>query len=358
MHELIEDVLPFLVAFYVLDGLAVARAHEWLLLAPWGRFRAARTGIHLVGLSPFAEVASAFDGPIRFGRKALHVETGTSTPGGPPDLQPVPLDGLRVEASERDLKVGGLSLTLPSPAAARHLAAVIRDLRDRPPHERGARLRTLVDEAIDLKELRALRATQQQFQQVLQWLGLGLWLATFVLLPAGVLWKWQHGPGLAAALLTVGAFHVAILVVAWRTLRTLGYRRGSAFSALLSLVFFPPAAAHASVVLFRDLYARFDPLAVAGVLLPPTEFQAVARMEVHRLRREAELGGDVAEWTNLREKARTRLLSELGTSLADVLRPPSRKDDEAASYCPLCGGEYRAGFAVCAECQVPLEAMA
>jgi hypothetical protein len=269
----------------------------------------------------------------------------------------VSLDGASAEANERRLRVGGHSLTLPSPAAARRLARLIRELRDRRPHEREGGIRTMLEEATDLRALRSVRATHRRYQRILLWPGIGLWLVTFALLPLGTYWKWQRGPSLAAVLLAGALFHAVILALSWTALRRLGVPRGSAVSTLLPFVFFPPAAAHASIHLFRDIYARFDPLAVSGVFLRPDDFRALARAEVRRLRHEAALGGEVAEWAMWREKAWTRLFVELGTSLPDVLRPPAKSHD-AASYCPLCGGEYRAGYEVCAECRVPLEAMA
>ncbi len=267
MHELIEDVLPFLVAFYLLDGLALVRRYEWLLLAPWRRFAAAKGGLHLVGLSPLAEAVSAFEVPIRFGRTALHVEARSSAPGGPPDLEIVPLEGLPVEVEERRLKLGELAITLPSAAAAQHLAAIVRDVRDLPPGDRPPRLRAVLKEAVDLGALRGLRSRHQRYQRVLQWLGLGLFLVTFLLLPAGVLSKWERGPGLGTVLVAGALLHAGVVAVSWTALRHLGFRRGSAVTTLLPLAFFPPAAAHASVLVFRDLYARFDPVAVAGIFL-------------------------------------------------------------------------------------------
>src|SRR4029453_3158924 len=135
--------------------------------------------------------------------------------------------------------------------------------------------------------------------------------------------------------------------VSFMALKRLGYSRAAAVNVLVPLVFFPPSAAHAPFAIFRDLYARFDALAVAGAFLSAEDFRALARLEVHRMRREAERGGEVAEWAALREKAWARVFEELKTSVREVLRPPAKRDGDAASYCPLCGGEYRAGFAVC-----------
>jgi hypothetical protein len=358
MHALIEDVLPFLVAFYLLDGLAVVRRYEILLAAPWSRFRAFRKGFPLAGISPFAEVVSAVESPIRFGSAALYVEAAPASPAEPPELVTVGLDGLRVAVSDRKLKLGELGVGLPSKAAAERLAAAVRDLAALPASDRGRRVRALLEESADVRAVRSVRAVHRRFQRVLSLLGLALFVLTFAVLPAGVAVRWDRGPSLPTVLLAIALVHVSILAVSWVALKRLGYARDSAANTLLPLVFFPPAAAHAPFAIFRDLYARFDFLAVAGAFLPPADFQTLARLEVHRLRREAERGGEVAQWAALREKAWARLFDETGTSLREILRPPAKRDGDAASYCPLCGGEYRAGFAVCAECGVPLQALA
>jgi len=358
MHALIEDVLPFLVAFYVLDGLAVVRRCETLLVAQWSRFRAARKGFYLAGLSPFAELVSAVELPVRVGATSLHIESAPASPDEATELVSVPLDGLKVEANDRDVRLGERSIRLPSKAAAESLAAALRELVASPRAARDRRISAFLQDAADVRAIRAVRATHRRFQRPLSVLGLALLVLIFVVLPIGVAVKWEKGPSLAAVLAAIAVVHVSILAVSFVALKRLGHARGAAVTALLPLVFFPPAAAHASFALFRDLYARFDPLAVAGAFLPAADFEALARLEVHRLRREAERGGEVAEWAAQREKAWARLFEALGTSLRDVLRPPAKRDGDAASYCPLCGGEYRAGFAVCAECRVPLEALA
>jgi len=93
-------------------------------------------------------------------------------------------------------------------------------------------------------------------------------------------------------------------------------------------------------------------------LMPATEFRAFARGQVHRLRRDAQGSASELAWATARERALARAFSALGTSLEEVTAPPERADASGASYCPLCGSEYRAGFTLCSECGVPLEALA
>ncbi len=359
MHALIEDVLPFLVAFYLLDGLAGVRASEILLAAAWSsRFRAARKGFSLLGFSPFAEVVSAVVSSVRIGSTAVHVEAGSASSGELPEFATIPLDGLRIETNERSLRLGDRSVRLPSKAAAEHLAASLRELAALPRADRARRIRAVLEESADVRAIRTLRASHLRLWRVLSALGLALFVLTFAILPVGVALKWERGPSLATVLLAILAVHVSILALSYVALKRLGYAPPAARNRLLPLVFFPPSAAHAPFVIFRDVYARFDALAVAGAFLPAEDFRALARLEVHRLRREAERGGEIAEWAALKEKSWARVCEEVGTSLREVLRPPARRDGDAASYCPLCGGEYRAGFAVCTECRVPLEALA
>jgi hypothetical protein len=350
MHELVQDVLPFLVAFFVADSLAIARAHEWLLLSSGGAFRLLTSGLPLLGLSPFAEAIGAFDPPVRFTPAGLLlIATG----------ERVPYDkATDVRAEERVLRFGSAAVKLPSAAAARGLASQVREVRDADPARRRERLEAKTAEATDVMALRVLRDRERPHRRALQWLGLGQGLAIFLLLPAAVAVRSVGVLHPSSFLLLIGLLHVAILVVAGRALRARG--DGSPIATgLLPIALFPPAGVHASFLVFRDGYARFDPLVVAGLLLPAADFRALARGQIHRLRRAAEPGSpEERAWAAVREKALTRALVALGTSLEAVMAPPERADASGASYCPLCGSEYRAGFTLCSECGVPLEALA
>src|SRR5215468_5544025 len=122
MHELVQDVLPFLVAFFVADSLAFARAHEWLLVSSGGPFRLLTRGLELVGLSPFAQAVGALDPPVRLtpaglvvaatGERLSYEEAGD------------------VRAEERTLRLGSPGLKLPSAPAGRRLASLVQQVRD------------------------------------------------------------------------------------------------------------------------------------------------------------------------------------------------------------------------------------
>ena len=350
MHELVQDVLPFLVAFFVADSLAFARAHEWLLVSAGGAFRLLTGGLQLVGLSPFSQAVGAFDPPVRLTPAGL-VLTATG------DVLPYETASV-VRAEDRVLWIGSATLKLPSASAARRLASLVEQMRDEAPARRRSRLEAQLAEATDVAALRELREREQPHRRALQWLGLGQGLAIFVLLPAAVATRLGGMLHPASLLVVIALLHVAILVIAGRALHARG--DGSPVAgALLPIALFPPAGAHAPFLVFRDGYARFDPLVVAGLLLPAAEFRSLARGQLHRLRHAAgQETGDDRAWAAAREKALARALVALGTSLEAVMAPPERADASGASYCPSCGSEYRAGFTTCSECGVPLEAFA
>jgi len=350
MHELVQDVLPFLVAFFVADSLAFARAHEWLLVSSGGAFRLLTGGLQLVGLSPFYQAVSAFDPPVRLTPAGLVL---TATGDGQPYETLTP-----VQAEDRGLRLGSSRVRLPSASAARRLASLVEQMRKEEPARRRSRLETQLAEATDVAALRALREAEEPHRRTLQWLGLAQGLSIFLLLPAAVTAPFGGVLHPASLLVVIGLLHVGILAVAARALRA--RRDGTPVAgALLPIALFPPAGVHAPFLVFRDGYARFDPLVVAGLLLPAAEFRSLARGQVHRLRRAGELGTpDDRAWTAARERALARAFVALGTSLEAVMAPPPRADACGASYCPSCGSEYRAGFTTCSECGVPLEAFA
>lgn len=349
MQQLIADVLPYFLALYVLDSLAFVRAHEVAFLRPWRAFGVARPSVVLAGLAPQAEVIVCVELPVRLGAETV----GWPSDGG---WMAVPWDDLgAIEVEQRSLRCGDrAALRLPSPEAAQWLATLLRQLRAAPAGQRRAQAEKLSDAATDVGAIRKLRLLHLRHARALSLLGATLGIGWFAVLPWAV---FGHGPGpnalpVLALLLVV---HVAVCVLSWRTVRACGVRRGSALGILSTFAFLLPAAAHARFVLGRTLYVRFDPLAVAAVLLPAGAFAALARREFHRNRLEGAAWPFLAAHSGLRERAWQRTLAAAGASAAEVLRAPSSDDSSAATYCPLCALEYRPGFASCSDCGTLLE---
>jgi hypothetical protein len=158
-----------------------------------------------------------------------------------------------------------------------------------------------------------------------------------------------------AALATL-VLHVVAVVLTRRGLRRVEHIAPT--SALASIALFPPNAMHAPLVITKDLYAGFDPLAVAAVLLPADAFHDLARRERHRL--EVALagaqGGDTAGYWRARLDALDRVAADAEVDVKGLAAPPARLDEDAVAYCPVCFAEYRPGFDACADCGAALRA--
>jgi hypothetical protein len=121
---------------------------------------------------------------------------------------------------------------------------------------------------------------------------------------------------------------------------------------LTNLFFLPVTAAHAPSFVARRLYAAFDPLAVAAVVLSPAAFRRYAREAFHRIRHEG--AGGVPDHARLAEAAWRQVVAESGQKEREILSAPVTADPTASSYCPLCSAEYRSPFTDCSDCRVAL----
>jgi hypothetical protein len=352
MGALLADLFPWLVAFYVLDGLVQPRRGHLLLVSGPGGFRARGAGLHLLGLSPLEEVVAAFDLPfLAAGARVFLLDPGRRAEPAvieAADLAPHELAALAPLAREgRKVLAAGRGVAL-APAAewAEAVRVGLAALARGAPPDAPARL--------DLDAARALRARARPFVLVLRALGALLSLALFVLWPLVA-----QGP--LAASIPAGALLgavVALVVLVAATAAAMQLACGAGVARSLSAgaaLLAPWAAAHPLLHASRGLYARFDALTVAAALLPPERFRALAARELARARfSRARTPPELAPAWDARTGALEGLLAATGSSAAEALAPPRRLPD-TAGFCPLCRAQYRAGFERCGDCGVPVE---
>lgn len=352
MYTVIEDVLPYFLALYVVDSLVFVRSHELLFLRRGTVFVPRRGGFFLAALWPHAEAIAAFEPPLRVDRGGVAWDAGEG-------WRRLPWDAVgELSVDERHVRsAGGLTLRLPSRGAAERTAGLLRALRDVPCETRLETAASLAAAAADVEAVRRLREAQLRHARPLSVLGAALLAGLFGLLPLGAASQWRGWPPAAVVLLVFGLLHVALLVFAWRTLRGCGLAPSAAAQALAPVALFPPAAAHVRSLTGRDLYVAFDALAVAAVLLPRPAFVAAARERYHALRASQRAAPHADDVLRVQEHAWRRVVVAVGLDEASVLRAPTRQAECAASYCPVCSTEYRAGVDACADCSVPLAAL-
>lgn len=347
MHQVVEDLFPYLVAFYLLDSLVYVRPGRHLLAALLGRsFERRGAGLHILAVAPTAEALVCDDASLVLTSRTVFGPNG-----------PVPITELSAGAVEgRTLRCGPrLTVEAASPAEARRLAGLLERLKAAPEPARA--LKDHWERRYDVTAVRARRDAQRRPLRVVKGLSSALWVNLFVLLPATL---YARAPGLLGPLLLASALlYLAVVVAADRMLRAGGLDRRARLGALSPLFLFPPAAAHAPGFVSRDLYETWDACAVAAVVLPPEAFREMAARERLRLveeqRRAAE---DEREHWTLRREAFDAALGAVGISSASLDVAVSRDDGSAAAYCPLCAAEYRSGFESCTDCGVALKPFA
>jgi hypothetical protein len=365
MYQLALELFPYLVFLYLIDSLVYVRPGQSIVVSSPGRAsRVYGPGLHLVGLSPLSEVIVTGESPGFLTSQGLYVlsprrrrDLGIPEPA---DLDLMGFDELKdVTVEGRTLRLAGKStLAAPSLERAHCFRRLILELHDAPAERRREHLLKAMTAEVDVDALRALRAEQLRLMPYIWSLSVVLWLGAFVALPVGLYTEWAARPDVLALMVVLGPLYPILLYLTYRTLRCCGMARRAALSGLSPMLMFPPAVVHAASFLGREIYTRFDPLAVASQLIPREAFLRLARKALAFLAQGRERAGKLplAEYWEMREAVCRALLARVGTSPEGILAAVSATDSEAALYCPLCSAEYRRGFATCADCGVALMA--
>jgi hypothetical protein len=306
-----------------------------------------RRGVH--ALSPWPSTLGVVAArlpflPVDAGR-AFVVQAG-DTLGASHAIAFDPLDlerrGVRVLAN------GRVMLKASSTAQARCWADILARLAAMPAADRMGAWRRVLAESLDHRALaerlddagRATRWLARVCDVDLLFMGLGLPAAGLLL--GGEL-------VLAVSLPALGGLHVIALVCAYLAHRRLfPDRGGERAEEILMAALYPPALLRRPPAWVDAATAGFHPLAWTRLLTDDAKTRRTWLGEVTRLSRETERSS--------LEAPALRIERDLLVDLAphEWTRAPERprSDPTAASYCPICGDDFRAGFDRCAGCDV------
>lgn len=351
MHALLVELFPWLVALWVLDGLAqLGRGHLLLVAGPAGRFRLRRAGIHL-SLSPLAEELAAHDLPfLAAGERVALFDPARRAElalVADADLRALPRAALAPVTREgRSVRAAGqVAVAAPTP----EWAEVVRSRLEGLARGGGA---APVDPREEVAAARALHARARVWRAALRVVAALLAAAVLVLWPAVA-----YAPGAVplapgTLLAAAGLLAVASAALTFAMLLACGERAGRSAAAGLHLLLVPVAALRPLAHGPRSLYRRFGAMAIAAALLPRTDFAALAARELRRARlSRAATDAALAPAWDARARELVALLEAVGVPEAEALAPPARAAG-AAGWCPLCEAQYRAGFDRCASCGV------
>lgn len=358
MYQLLADILPYFLAFYLLDALLWVGPDD-LALVRHGRYFAVQPrGVSLAALLPWSEIIVMSEPPFVVSEQTLYLHPASAPREkglcGAADLEAAAFETLApVQAEHTRVRLDNKkSARLSTPAAALQSLALVRRLRKPAGAERLKTLETWFRERSDVKAIQAARQKQGRLLPT-QIASTALGVVAFGLLPAGLYLDHEafsdKVPQLTlAALLLYGT----VLGLSYRMLRARGLPLRQTLGLMLPLFFFPLGAVHALGVVGRSLYADFESPAVAAALAPARSLDnwAGQRAALYAVARERAAGTDRESYWALRQTWLERPLRDnIKRTLA---RQPT--DDDARAYCPLCLAEYTADPGSCSDCDVPL----
>jgi hypothetical protein len=325
------------------------RLRAGLVLAlPWpGRFAAVLDGI------PF-ELTPGFVSA----RGALSL---LSASAGMDEERVLPLGALAPEALGARVRTrAGPLLRASSDVAAERSAGWLRSLERTPEAERAAAFHELWRAALEPAQVRAsaerVRAVTRPHRALasLSLAGVALGIPALAFgTGAGFDAAWDLA---WPALLGLHLAGWLALLVAERRLRAPG-----AGLRLFRTLLYPPSLWRASYDQASAALGRHHPLAVAAALLGPDANEPLARRALAECawpvfdRRGAPAAPDLAE-RRAAAQARAALVQALfagaGLSAERLAAPPQPRTPHAASYCPVCQGEFVVGGWTCPDCRV------
>jgi hypothetical protein len=264
-----------------------------------------------------------------------------------------------VEVDGKEIKINGqVFCRTSSPIHARNMMHLIQDLKGLNSSERLEEIQAYFAEATDLQKIGILRRSQSDSIFYLKLSSSILFATTFIVLPFVLYSKMYAYVDFHFLLTFMGLNYLLILILAFSLHRKIyDATIGQTIYALLSILLSPVSAIHVVSKLTREMYAHFDPHALAAELLPLDSFQDIIRKELYRIRQTKgqDNSGKLMEFLTLKESSLLALLAEHGTNVQELLAPPKKHDEAASSYCPFCRAEYRSGFNMCNDCNISLQ---
>ncbi len=370
-----QSLLLVFVALYLWESLVWLPKDSLAFLAPWeGAFRVIhpwpvlgrhRTGA-LVGnlLPPLAAPLLAHPWPVSvtpnalyaYVSQALHPDGRAEQPGTFARWSEV----TSLEVEGRKVLVNGAPfLTAPSDRVARALGARLHRIWKEAPEHRSAAIDALLDESLDVDQVRARVDTYRKRIAATNFFCTFLWGLLFVIGPILVI-RFTLALAILFIVPLLCALLVAVGICYWRAHRTLFPRdRGERLRHLPLLLLYPPLAIRAVDRLGAIVVDAFDPLAVGVALLEPEALRKFARTVVLDLRhplepacpaeepdrREAEGG-----FRSALRSAVERVLRSRNLDPDELTRPPAPIDAQSRSYCPRCLDQYVLTEGRCSDC--------
>jgi len=362
MHHLLEVLFPYIVLFYVFDCFLYIKSGQAVLSSHFGTgYRFKEPGFRFLGFSPTARLFISSNPTVYASPKGIYLLTSADQQKS--DIYRLDAyDFFAFDANPAIETEGSLlsldkrsTIDLHSPVLAKQTLDYLNAFCNLPEGERGREIEKWVRSKYDVTEIKKTWQASSQYFSVLDTMGALLFMASFILLPSILYIPLPiHLPMFLIWMLVMFA---AVLLISGIYLTRSRNPAEGGLRRILSLILSPATAAHPVHHFTKHLFYSYDILAISAAFSQPSEFRKQLRQELKILHFSIHQNAnpDFTECLRLRRTCLNGFLEIAGVSPDDVLAPPSQRDPNAHSYCPLCETEFLKGVDGCPDCGILLE---
>ena len=322
------------------------------------------TGLRLAGVLPTSQTILAHDLPLHCTPDGVYAVSGQNGAGGGivraedfnfisfDDLASIKVDGKNISLNDT------VEVQTPCAASARFIAEFITKLPMLRPSDRRQKIKAFLADTYDLAAIGKIAKSIAKYFWTIKFLSTQLFVLVFLILPAALYSKLSDFVNFSALSICIGIIYFLLIAAAYLTEKKLaGIDAELKACALPSIIISPVNALHVMSYLTRNLYFRFNYLALAAYFMPRDAFRGIIRKEI-LLVDFFENKNDRQDWQifwQLKKELLQDLLVKCEISMDELSTPPEKKDQTAVSYCPLCLSEYSEKRHNCIDCEMALK---
>ena len=361
----LEVLFPYIFLLYICDCVIYVKTHHVLLTSWFGnKFDLKKSGLRLAGLLPTSQTIITHNLPFHCAPDGVYaVFDGACYNSGivkAEDFNFIKFEDLAlIEVEGKNIKLNNThTIKTPSSASARFNAKFINKIKLLRPSDRKDKIKACLSDSFNLEAIKTIERSHSKSFSVIKILSSYLFVLVFFILPTVLYSNLSKYINLKALVICIVLVYILLLVVTFVTVKK-GYKFDNDLGAymLLPIIFSPVNALHVMGYLSRDLYFRFNYLALAAYFMPREAFRKLVRKEIFLIDYfENEINSqDWLKFWKLKKELLKNLLDKCAISLDEISMPPEKQDQTAIYYCPFCLTEYRFKRHNCIDCEMVLK---
>lgn len=365
IREILAVLFPCIVILYFIDSIQYINKTHMLFVNHVGKkYYLKKSGIHISKLSPFGTTILSHNMPVCFTISGLykinHKESYEKAIYEADDFYFISYQNIdKVEVEGKEVRINGKNcIKAPSSISANIIKDIIYEIKTIKPTKRIKKIQKFFEETLDIERIAALNHSYSNYLINLKIFSAFFFLNTFIILPSILYSNVYLYINIYLVVAYIFLTYITILIMTFFVHRKI-YKaeKKQRIYSILSLIFSPVSAMHATNYITTDLYAHFNYLAIAKLLLPLDIFISLVRKELHLIEHRKHMidNSDWCEYWELRKQSLTNLIKKADYTIKRILEAPSKQDENAICYCPICLTEYISDVGKCRDCGKELE---